>query len=712
MSDDVFARNLLATRVVKTEQIEAARREQAVLEQSGTRLKLADVLLRQGVITPAIRENVEKITSAQKSGGIQQLGIYKLLKKLGEGGMGAVYLADDTVANRKVALKVLSKKAASDANFLDRFKREAKAAGTLKHTNIVRAYTARDTDVCEELGHFFYAMEYCDGKSVADLIKKEGFIPWDETLAIGIQVATGLQYAHERGIIHRDIKPDNIYLTTDGTAKILDMGLSKNIGGDAAQASNTLEGQVLGTPHYISPEQAQGQKTIDGRADIYSLGATLYHMLTGKTMYEGATSANIIFKHVTDPVPNPQKVRSEIPDALFRLLQKMMAKQPNDRYRDCAALIAEMQLVREGNAPLTSSELAAKAALEAQKKQAEDDARFMQEFKKYAWFGGIAVGILVVLLLLNSVVRSLLGPSKRDLERRAEIAQLRDDGDESLRKGNVQQAMEKYDKIVKLSEAEETKDSVALAEVDRAKKEKARLAAQISDADRMKREKEEAAKKTEDDKKRLAAEQKQREEDERNFAERQKKLADEKAAEAALKVEEEKKLADLALAQQREEDAKKKKLLEVAEAEKRKKDAERVAAEERKAQLKSRAPLRAECLKPAETALFALSQMEKKLSDGANYAQFSDVLRDNINHVQAFPDTAEVKTLCEIHKDEDMLALRKLVQSASDNMFKCQSTWREKNAAGKEFELQEWLGKIYSDIEDAKAVYEKIKKNE
>jgi serine/threonine protein kinase len=712
MSDDVFARNLLATRIVKTEQIEAARREQAVLEQSGTRLKLADVLLRQGVITPAIRENVEKITDAQKSGGIQQLGIYKLLKKLGEGGMGAVFLAEDTVANRKVALKVLSKKAAADAVFLERFKREAKAAGTLKHPNIVRAFTSRDTDVCEELGHFYYAMEYCEGKTVEDVIKKQGFIPWEEALALSMQVATGLQYAHERGFIHRDIKPGNIYLCSDGTAKILDMGLSKNIGGDAAQASNTLEGQVLGTPHYISPEQAQGQKTIDGRADIYSLGATLYHMLTGKTMYDGATSANIIFKHVTDPVPNPQKIREEIPDALFRLLQKMMAKQPNDRYRDCGALLSEMELVKAGNAPLTASELAAQAAIDAQRKQAEEDARFMQQFKVWAWKGGLAVGAIVILLILKSIVFSFFGPSKRDLERRAEIAQLRDDGEESLRKGNVQQAMEKFDKIVKMSETEETKDAVALEHVERAKKEKARLAAQLEEAARLKAEKEAAARQAEELKKKQALAQKEKEEEEKLYAERQKKIAEEKAAEAALKAEEEKKIAEITAAKQREEDAKRKKAEETVEAERKKKEAERVAVEERKEQLKRRAPLRTECLKPAETALFELSQIEKKLSDGANYAQFSEVLRDNILRVQAFLDAAEVKTLCEIHKDEEMVALRKFVQSASDNMFKCQSTWREKNAAGKEFDLQEWLGKIYSDIEDGKAAYEKIKKNQ
>jgi len=713
MSDEIFAKNLLHTRLVNASQIEAAKVEQAVLAKTGTKLILAEVLLRQSVITPAIRENVEKIAQAQKVGGIQQLGIYKLLKKLGEGAMGAVFLAEDTVAQRQVALKVLSKKSSSNDTFLIRFKREAKAAGALKHPNIVRAYTSRDTDVVEDLGHYFYAMEYVVGTTLEEVIKKQTFMPWDQSLDVCIQVARGLAFAHERGIIHRDIKPANVYMCEDGTAKILDMGLSKDISADAAsQSFNTLEGQVLGTPHYISPEQAQGHKNIDGRADIYSLGASLYHMLTGKTPFEGATPANIIFKHVTDAVPNPQKIRSEIPDSIYRLLQKMMAKEPSERHADCAALLSEMAMIRAGSAPLTRSEQAAKDAKDAQKLQAEEDARFVRNFMKWARIGGMAVGAIVVLLILNSVVRSIFGPSRQVLDRRAELAALHDDSDDSLKRGNVERAMEKYDKILKLSAEGDMTDAVVLELVERAKKEKAKLAAQQAEAEKQKKESLEEAQRKEDAKKKLAAEQKQAEEEVHRQALAQLKNDEKKKVLEAQKLEEQKKADEEALAQLKLQEEKKKQQLAAEEVLRQKQEEARVAAELNKERMKKLAPLRTEIMPSAGSALAELAIIEKKLSDGANYAQFTEAFRDGISRVQTFLDLPQLKTLTETYKDDEFIELRKLIQSAADKVFECQAAWREKNNTGKNFDLQSWLGKIYGDLENGKALFEKLKKSE
>jgi serine/threonine-protein kinase len=250
VSDEAFAKHLIQTRLVTTLQVDTARQEQAELAKQGVAASLADLLVKHGVITPAIRDNVENAVQARQAGGIQRLGQFKLLKKLGEGGMGAVYLAEDTVMDRKVALKVLPKERANDAAFLTRFRREATAVGRLNHINIVGAYT-----VGEEMGHHFIVMEYCEGESLDQKLKRAGRLPWDKAVEIAMQVARGLKHAHEHGFIHRDIKPANVIVTPEGVAKILDLGLARSI---AESAHLTQTATAVGTPHYMSPEQARG----------------------------------------------------------------------------------------------------------------------------------------------------------------------------------------------------------------------------------------------------------------------------------------------------------------------------------------------------------------------------------------------------------------------------------------------------------------------
>jgi len=345
VSDEAFARVLNQMGIATLDQIEAAKAIQAENATKGVLLTLPTVLIQQGIITPAIQENVEKKLQAQQAGGVQVLGQYKLLKKLGEGGMGAVYLAEDTVSQRQVALKVLPKKHVSDPGFLTRFRREAKAAGALNHVNIVGAHT-----VGEEMGHHFIVMEYCEGETLDRILKRDQVLPWDKAVQIVVQVARGLQHAHEHGFVHRDIKPGNIILAPDGTAKILDLGLSKNIG-SGEQSFNTQTGVALGTPHYISPEQARGDKSIDGRTDIYSLGATFYHLVTGQTPFEGSTAAVIMTKHLNEQLTNPQDLVEDLPDSVAHVIVKMMAKGPNDRYRDCKELLDDLELVIDGKDP-------------------------------------------------------------------------------------------------------------------------------------------------------------------------------------------------------------------------------------------------------------------------------------------------------------------------------------------------------------------------
>lgn len=348
-NDDEFARYVKQVAMVTPDQVEAAEQEQRRQLASGVTLPLGDLLVKQGAITAVQREGVEKRLAAKQAGGLQQLGPYRIVRKLGEGGMGAVYLAEDTAANnRQVALKVLPKRHASDAEFVSRFKREARSAIGLTHSNIVAACA-----VGEDFGVHWYAMEFCPGEGLDARLKRAGALPWREAVTITAQIAAGLAHAHAHQIIHRDIKPANVVLATNGTAKVLDFGLAKQLGGD--QSLMTQTGVVMGTPHYIAPEQARGDKNIDGRADIYALGATLYHLLTGHTPFSGSSPAAVIMRHLHDELPDPRDEIADLPDGVVEVLCRMMAKKPQDRYRDGETLIADLELVAAGHPPTGSA---------------------------------------------------------------------------------------------------------------------------------------------------------------------------------------------------------------------------------------------------------------------------------------------------------------------------------------------------------------------
>lgn len=344
--DIAVARFVRQTGLASAEQVAAAMQVQSRGAERGEMLSLTEALVRQGILTAAQREMVERKAQAQKA-VITELLHYKLLKKLGEGGMGAVYLAEDLKMNRRVAVKILPRKLAGNPEILKRFRREAGAAAALKHRHIVGAY-----EFGEDIGYSFYVMEYCDGETLDATLKRDGHLPVRRAIELTLQSAQGLKYAHDQGFIHRDIKPANIFLTRDGVAKILDLGLSKNID-EGEQSFKTVTGAILGTPHYISPEQAQGEKGLDGRTDIYSLGATFYHLLTGSTPFDGTTIFEILSKQVSAQLPNPQDLQEDIPDGVVHVMRRMMAKSPDDRYRDCGELAEDLRQVLEGNVPVT-----------------------------------------------------------------------------------------------------------------------------------------------------------------------------------------------------------------------------------------------------------------------------------------------------------------------------------------------------------------------
>lgn len=644
------------------------------------------------------------------------IDVYQLLKKLGGGAMGTVYLAEDTSspARTRVAIKVLYKQHSTSPEFLARFQREAKAASRLKHPNIVSTFAARESAMGVEGGAYYYIMEYCDGEPLEERIKREGFVPWEKAVKMVIQVASGLQYAHGQGFIHRDIKPANIYLCSAGVVKILDMGLSKNIL-DSKQTFHTIDGSVLGTPYYVPPEQAQGAKDIDGRADIYSLGATFYHMLTGRPPFEGETPANIIIKHITEKVPNPQRLRPEIPDALYFIIQKMMAKDAPGRYRDCAALLAELEPISRGEMPLSPSAQAAQAVFREQRRQAEEDARFLAWFLHYGKYAALALGVLVVFLLGRSAYLALFGPSQRDLRNRETISALRDAGEASLERQDWKGAYEKFGRIVEVAESEGAEDAVIKGEAERAKAERTKLAVMLAAAEEERRMKEL------EEQERLGAEKKKRSAEEGQKAEAEQKRAEEEVRQAAARKEEETRAADekrkaeeARLAAARDAEEKARAQAAALEAEKQKKERARLELERRKELNKQRDALRTECRKPVETALEELSRLEKKISADCTYPQFAELFRDDWPRVQRVIDMPELKTLREELKDKEAEALWKSLKATGECLFKCQGSWYEKTKAAKEqdFDRETWDRELYTAIEDAKRALKELKDTE
>ncbi len=270
----------------------------------------------------------------------KKLGPYELRKKLGEGSMGAVFEAFDTESKRIVALKVLPKDLAGDREFLERFKREVKTMAALSHPNIVSFYESGQAS-----GYWYLTMEYIEGGSLYGRLKQKGRMPEKEALRIVSEIAKALAYAHQQALIHRDIKPENILFSLDGTVKVTDFGLAKQ---QEDTSKLTAVGMSIGTPHYLSPEQAMGSDKVDHRADLYSLGATLFHLLTGKVPFDHVSSTRVMVMHVQDPPPDPRSIVPSISRAASKLVLRLMSKNPDGRFESATELLAAIEKVRKG----------------------------------------------------------------------------------------------------------------------------------------------------------------------------------------------------------------------------------------------------------------------------------------------------------------------------------------------------------------------------
>jgi serine/threonine protein kinase len=268
---------------------------------------------------------------------------YQLVRKVAEGGMGVVYEAQQLNLSRKVAIKVLSEQLASRKEFVQRFQREARAAAALNHPHMVQVHDFGETE-----GFCYLVMEFVEGQNLSDYIDDHGKMTVPDALEIIEQSAHALKAAHQQGIVHRDVKPSNLMLTPDGRVKISDLGLSKNL----AEASDlTLSGIGMGSPYFMAPEQASDAKGVDHRADIYALGLTLLFLLTGKRPFDGNTPYSIILSHANKPLPQGKDLGTDLPAEVDAVIQRMAAKDPDNRYPDYDALIEDLQRAKEGFAP-------------------------------------------------------------------------------------------------------------------------------------------------------------------------------------------------------------------------------------------------------------------------------------------------------------------------------------------------------------------------
>ncbi len=330
--------------LITPDELLEASSQQKLNAGNGAPRPLGDVLVELGFVT---RSQLNRLAGgSEDSGGrpAQQIPGYQLQRKVGAGAMAVVYRAKQLSLDRIVAIKILPKKLSRNAEFVDRFYKEGKAAAQLNHNNIVQAI-----DVGESGGFHYFVMEFVEGNTVYDEIARGKLYSEAEAVAITRQVGEALRHAHSRGIIHRDVKPKNLMLTRTRVAKLADMGLARAT--SDREAAMAEAGRAYGTPYYISPEQIRGEVNIDARADIYSLGATFYHMVTGRVPFEAPTPSGVMHKHLKEPLTPPDHINTKLTAGCAAVIEMMMAKNREERYPSCKELIEDLEQLTRNEPP-------------------------------------------------------------------------------------------------------------------------------------------------------------------------------------------------------------------------------------------------------------------------------------------------------------------------------------------------------------------------
>ncbi|MGB7293985.1 MAG: serine/threonine-protein kinase, partial [Candidatus Aminicenantales bacterium] len=290
------------------------------------------VLKDQVSVTRTLETSTDELTR-----GMIFAGRYEIIEELGTGGMGSVYRAEDTKIRQEVALKLIRPEIASSRRTIERFRNEIKTARMIAHRNVCRMF-----DLGEEKGTYFITMEYVSGEDMKSFLRRAAPLSPGRAVSIGKQICEGLAEAHRLGVVHRDLKPGNIMIDKEGSARIMDFGIARSL----AQAGTTAEGVIIGTPEYMSPEQVEG-KPADQRADIYSLGAILFEMVTGRPPFEGETTLAVAHKHRYEPAPDPRALNPQLPVDLSRLILRCLEKDREKRYQTSADVMTELNKIEQ-----------------------------------------------------------------------------------------------------------------------------------------------------------------------------------------------------------------------------------------------------------------------------------------------------------------------------------------------------------------------------
>jgi eukaryotic-like serine/threonine-protein kinase len=337
-----FGQAAVNLKLVTPAQIQECVNVQRALLAKGQRVPLlGQILLQRGFLD---KTGVDKIKSYQQMYQISdKIPGYKLMEKLGQGAMGTVYKAKQVRMERWVAIKVLQPELAANMTIKQRFLQEARASARLNHPNVITGIDAGEVE-----GLCYFAMEYVEGKTLQQLVKERGAMDERQALDAILQVAKALEHAEKLSLVHRDVKPDNIMITRDRQVKLLDLGLAKVRSGEDV---GSTKGMAVGTPNYISPEQAMGRQDIDTRSDIYSLGVTLYFTLTSRVPFEGPPEV-VMYRHIHEPPPHPKNFRPDLQETTATLIYSMMAKRPEDRPASAGQLVSDIEhLMRTGKLP-------------------------------------------------------------------------------------------------------------------------------------------------------------------------------------------------------------------------------------------------------------------------------------------------------------------------------------------------------------------------
>ena len=351
LSDSQLERVLVERKLCTSNELELVKVELQGQPDDDDSSSLAEELVVRGFVT---HSQIKRLHQSLDDDSIyrpaQQIPGYQILSKIGQGAMAVVFKAKQLSLDRIVAIKVLPKRLSENQEFVDRFYREGRAAAKLNHPNIVAAY-----DVGEAGGYHYFVMEFIDGETVYELLTDGKRVT--EELAIDIirKVARALEHAHTIGLVHRDVKPKNIMITKSGDVKLADMGLAREV--TDHKTATEEAGRAYGTPYYIAPEQIRGAIDIGIRADIYGLGATFYHAVTGKVPFTGPNPSAVMHKHLKEALVPPDHLNPKLSSGVGEIIEVMMAKSPDDRYPTCAELISDLDAVAAGGAPFQARKM-------------------------------------------------------------------------------------------------------------------------------------------------------------------------------------------------------------------------------------------------------------------------------------------------------------------------------------------------------------------